>query len=112
MRFYTQALTAIVVLFGLVGCTTTTPPEAAAFHVQAVHEAIDEQRVCEAYAASKNYSFFNFYCRAASALPTDCEKPHTDDLQVCREWALQELNRRQVANQSGSQAAFISTLIF
>lgn len=53
---------------------------------------IEQQRVCDANAASSHPSWWtnaNFVCVARPALSAECENEGTDDLKACRDWTRQ-----------------------
>ena len=91
----------IATLFFLAGCTTQR--EAAAFQERDVHRVIDEQRICDANSKSENPSVWLKTSCTGRDLPTQCEKPGTDDLPVCHRWGLAQIGALQAFAASNAQ---------
>ena len=76
-------------LLTLAGCATWSRQEIDA-------RLIDSQRTCDASLATGYESFWTrLNCLRRPPLPPECEKPGTDDMQACQQWAQQQRDSDQ-----------------
>lgn len=107
------ALVAIAVIAGVAGCAPVSQQAAAAKQEQAVHAAIDAQRVCDASTASGHRSLLTWFrCGTLGALPPACEKPGTDDLPVCRQWGLTRLAYEHGIGEAAVEGGVVGVAAF
>ena len=107
------ALVAVAVIAGVAGCAPVSQQAAAAKQEQAVHSAIDTQRVCDANATSKHPSLWrSIMCHGGGSLPPECEKPGTDDLPVCHAFGLERLAAEQAYGRTAAEWATIGAISY
>lgn len=97
MKISLPGLIAIAVIAGVAGCAPVSQQAAAA------NKMIAFQRKCDANAASADPSFWRRVdCLGGEALPSECDKPGTDDLPACQAWLSEQKHKLDEAGIVGA----------